>query len=159
MFKSNKNDQPLQHDLLSNHYKITQTNDQIDEKDSEVNSDTAANTLLNSRESKDPFLNRGITFTRGFTMDTANSLRRTVTQTLGIDISDDIEEEWTRNLLETYNAAANRGVEGDIPLPAEFARNYEFWKAFIIVGLIAALLGLAALAFLNIVDYVSELVN
>ena len=109
--------------------------------------------LQPNNSDEDPFFSRGITFTRAFTIDTT-SLKRTVTQTLGFD--DDTEEQWTQRLLETYNKAAEAGVEGDIPLPAEFARNYDFWKTMFVTGAIGTVLGLAGLGFLNFADYVSR---
>ena len=57
--------------------------------------------------------------------------------------------------METYVLAKNKGVEGDLPLPAEFARVIDFWKTMLAVGVIATVLGLGALLFLNVADFVS----
>jgi hypothetical protein len=106
---------------------------------------------------QDPYFHRGITFTRGFTaLDAAASFRRTFTHTLGLHVDEDADERWTQQLLETYSNAQTKGVDGDVPLPAEFARNIEFWKTMIIVGLVASLLGLISLVFLNVADFVSS---
>ena len=98
---------------------------------------------------------RAHTFTRNLTFD-LNFLKRTVTQTFGVD--PDSEEAWTKGLLEEYYKAASSGVEGDIPIPAAFATNYEFWKAFLLASVNGIFIGFAALGYLNFADRVRLLI-
>lgn len=98
---------------------------------------------------------RTLTFTRALTFSDTSAMKRNLSLTFGFDI--DSDEAWTKNLLETYYLAANTGVEGDIPIPADFARNYEFWKAFIVATLNGAFIGLVALGFLNFSDRIPRI--
>lgn len=141
---------------ISPKYKPVSAEDDPSSLNTAIPSSSSSPTPQDANSSPDPFFNRGITFTRGFTvLDAAASFRRTVTHTLGYHVDEDADERWTQQLLESYNKAHAKGTEGNIPLQAEFARNIEFWKTMIIVGVIASLLGLVSLFFLNIADYVS----
>ena len=99
---------------------------------------------------------RTLTFTRALTFDTS-AMKRNLSVTFGFDI--DSDEAWTKNLLDTYYLAANTGVEGDIPIPADFARNREFWKAFVIAVFMGGFIGVAALGFLNFADRVRKFIK
>ena len=127
-----------------------------------VNSDdsVARSKLLGSNESDLPMehttsyslpYSRTLTFSRALTFDTTH-LKRNLTLTFGFDIESD--EAWTKSLLDSYHRAANTGVEGDIPIPADFMRNREFWKTLIIAGINGTFIGLFALGFLNFADRV-----
>lgn len=110
--------------------------------------------LLSPGERKntvDEDYSRRNTFSRAFTFDTG-ILKRTLTQTLGIDPESD--EAWTKSIMETYKQAASKGVQGDMPEPAEFARDKEFWINMLCTGILSAILGFAALFYLNFTEKV-----
>ncbi len=69
-----------------------------------------------SKENDEDYYARGNTFSRAFTFDPL-ALKRTLTQTLGIDA--DLDEQWTNNIAATYEKASAQ-KDGDIPEPAAY---------------------------------------
>lgn len=65
------------------------------------------------------------------------------------------EEQWTKSLIAEYVRVQTKGVDGDMPLPAGFCREYRFWRVMFYTGIISCLMGLLAAGFLNIADKVS----
>lgn len=58
-----------------------------------------------SRETDEEYYARGNTFSRAFTFDPL-ALKRTLTQTLGIDA--DLDEKWTNDVVSTFEIAAKQ---------------------------------------------------
>ena len=77
-------------------------------------------------------LPRQNTYTRAYTFDnTANGFTRTstmfgrmITDTIGLTY--ETEEQQMHSLIAEYVRVAEKGVDGDMPLPAGFAREYRF---------------------------------
>lgn len=86
---------------------------------------------------------RELTFTRG------------LTGVLGIDWN--VDEAWTKQLIDSYVYGEENGRDGDVPLPAAFAQDGGFWKTMLVSGLIGCFMGLAGVGFMNVVDYVPTL--
>jgi len=107
---------------------------------------TKQDTYTDARNDDDYYA-RGNTFSRTFTF--TDNLKRTMTQTLGIDA--DLDEKWTNNIAETFNKASVQ-KDGDIPEPAAYGRDKEFWVNFIVTGLVGCLLGLIGICYLNITE-------
>lgn len=121
--------------------------------------------LINEEESKNqapPDFSRKSTFSRAFTFDTNvfresisqpfEGLTRTLTE-IGNKI--DPDAQYTKAIISEYAKHADRDNEGDLPLPAGFARKYKFWKIIVISGMIALFLGVAISGFQNFIDEVN----
>lgn len=80
-------------------------------------------------------------------------LSRTFTA-LGLDMDD--EDAWTRRLYDEYGGSLKKGAEGDIPAPAGFANESEFWRVLFLSGFFGIIMGLVGLVFLNIADHVPK---
>ena len=100
---------------------------------------------------------RQLTFSRALTFDFSSTMKRNFTLSFGFDVNSD--EAWTKNLLDSYYNAAKSGNEGDIPIPAAFATNREFWKTFLLAAVNGVFIGLVALGFLNFADRVRILIS
>lgn len=126
---------------------MTSTNQDIEMSSaSDVKKKEESNRETNSGTDRGTFSNRN-TFS-GLPVDyVEEAMKRTMTS-FGVDM----EEEWTKGLLTTYQLARDQGAEGDVPLPVEFIRNKEFWKCVLVSGTFATIIGLAALGFLNFAD-------
>jgi H+/Cl- antiporter ClcA len=59
------------------------------------------------------------------------------------------EEAVMRQLIEEYKVVAEKGPEGDVPIPEGFGSRPVFWKVVIIASLIGMFLGVAAVGILN----------
>jgi hypothetical protein len=75
---------------------------------------------------------RATTFTRAFTFDTnsgtgftkaTTQFGRSLTDFVGITYTS--EEQWTKSLIADYMRNVNKGVDGDLPLPGGFGREYR----------------------------------
>lgn len=98
------------------------------------------------------------TFLRGFTLggddsyrrDTTIGVGRTFTETVGFTYTSD--EQWTKSLINQYAQIADKGVDGDMPLPAGFGRERRFWRMLMLSGFLGCIMGLIGCCFLNLAD-------
>lgn len=103
-------------------------------------------------------LPRQNTYTRAYTFDnTANGFTRTstmfgrmITDTIGLTY--ETEEQQMHSLIAEYVRVAEKGVDGDMPLPAGFAREYRFWRMMFYAGLFGCFMGVLGACFLNVAD-------
>lgn len=63
---------------------------------------------------------------------------------------------WMKTLVNQYEELSLKGIQGDVPPPAAFARDFDFWKAMGFAGVVGALLGLLSLIFLNFADTIPK---
>ena len=61
------------------------------------------------------------------------------------------EEEWRNKVVENVQVAVAAKPHSTLPIPAAFARNVNFWKAFALSAVLGAILGLATLGFMNLI--------
>lgn len=146
-------------------------NDLINQSESEKSGTSRVQFSPNSQiqflSRSDTFTNQNLSFTRGYSsIEPIELLSRSFTNTFGFirkatlnDISTaDNDEIWTKSLLKTYHEQEeDHQVEGDVPLPAEFARVKEFWLCLLCSGFVAIVIGLAALGFTNVTEYIPKL--
>jgi hypothetical protein len=109
------------------------------------------------RSTENPGYARATTFTRGITLDGSafTQFGRTVTDTIGLTY--ETEEQWTQSLIAEYVRVAEKGVDGDMPLPAGFCREYRFGRMMFFSGVFGCFMGLLGAGFLNIADKVRRL--
>lgn len=75
--------------------------------------------IMNEDEAGRSSFSRNFTFTEGFRSESIVS--RKMTNTLGLTA--DSEEEWTKSLIGKYVKIGEKGIDGEVPLPAGFARE------------------------------------
>lgn len=93
---------------------------------------------------------RKSTFSRAFTFD-GETLRRTMTETMR---RLDPDEEYTKAVINDYVKAKEEYNDGDIPLPGGFTHTRAFWKTLFAGFIMAGILALFALLFMNVTDQV-----
>ena len=111
---------------------------------------------FNRSESQNEGFRRNSTFSRMYTFDESgknvhiinrslsnmvepmNALTRTMSN-VGQHFDPDLE--MTKNLISDLNKHASTGNEGDVPEPPSFARHVEFWKMFLLNGVVACIMG------------------
>ena len=95
---------------------------------------------------------RKSTFARTWTENLA--FPRAFTQAIGIDM--DNEDAWARKLMDEYGNNLKKGVEGDIPAPAGFAGESNFWRAMFWSAIFGVVMGFVGLGFLNVADRIPK---
>lgn len=131
-----------------------------------------------SSEDVDGYLNRNDTFTvprtdtfarndtfgpagvnRAQTFDQTNPRRMSsrfggITRTLTNAF--DPDGEFTKKAIENYVEHGSPAQEGELPLPAGFARKAKFWKIVFLGSVLGIFIALAASLFVNMIDNIPE---
>lgn len=83
---------------------------------------------------------------------------RTITEPLAhaIEYITDTDGEWTRQLIKEYAEMDDQGPEGDVPEQPPFAQEVTFWEMGFIAAVLGGIMGVAALAFMNIIDEIPK---
>ena len=79
------------------------------------------------------------------------ALTRTLTE---IGNTFDPDGEFTKAVIEDYVEHAQPAQEGEMPLPAGFARKAKFWKILFLGGVCSIIIASLAALFINMVDNV-----
>ena len=83
------------------------------------------------------------------------SFARGMTEALGLNYESD--NAWTKSLIDSYVYAEEKsGREGDIPMPAGFAREKRFWRVTILSGVMGIIMGFMGVGFMNAAEYVPK---
>ena len=83
------------------------------------------------------------------------SFARGMTEALGLNYESD--NAWTKSLIDSYVYAEEKsGREGDIPMPAGFAREKRFWRVTILSGVLGIIMGFMGVGFMNAAEYVPK---
>eukprot|EP00605_Chrysophyceae_sp_TOSAG23-4_P001239 GSChrysophyteH1.ASY1.ANO1.1350.1 assembled CDS len=78
-----------------------------------------------------------------------------MTEALGLNYESD--NAWTKSLIDSYVYAEEKsGREGDIPMPAGFAREKRFWRVTILSGVLGIIMGFMGVGFMNAAEYVPK---